>query len=520
MVSHSESSERTLTLRRPPSISSRASSTRRHRTSRSHHGSSSYQPQNEFPIFTHSGDVEILISVGAQEQRYLLHRLILAQSSGFFEAGTSEEWSRAQANGASQAQGLAVIGETPSAGQGVTRPGPSSHSRDAQRPRWRYELDGGNRPDEIPMLVQKNPSTSIFGGVHTPRPPPVRNKPPAPQAGFFRSMANFSSIQIPTSRPPDDPADDLLRDYDNMLRIFYNYSPTLDNVNIANAYVECKSLLALADMYDALEVVGPRIDHHLLQFQGRLWKQIAKYPPSYLKLGYLARSRIIFAEALIHVVGQWPSGANQLRNHLPGSMLDLIEDKVEDLEDLKCKIEGRLFRLTLTTAKGERVTPTNSYIDWLAVSLFRQWLAENTSSALPPPPPPPPRSIVRASQTGSAADSYQATSLPRAPPSALPINTGRIYRLLGVGGSAYLGHDELKRFLKLRPEDYTRDSLRRFERRMDELKSMAREIVRPLMRNYLQLDLGKDGSGSGSGGSLGYLTCTRVEEQDFLWEAD
>jgi len=302
-----------------------------------------------------------------------------------------------------------------------------------------------------------------------------------------------SAIHIPQSSVQADQESDTIRDYDNLFRIFYNYSPSLDAVDITEAYIQCKSLLSLADMYDALEVVGPRIDHHLLQFQGRLWKQIAKYPPSYLKLGYLARSKVIFAEALVHVVGQWPSGSPQLRG-IPDAVHELIEDKVDDLEELKSKIEGRLFRLTLTTARGERVTPMNAYLEWNAVSLFRHWLAENTT----PPPPPVPKS------SGSTRDS----ALPATPPA---LNVGRVYRVLG-GSSPYLSHEELKRFLKLRPEEYSRDSLRKLERKMDELKALAKEVVRPLTRCMLELDLGRESTG------LGYLTCTRVDEVDFPWE--
>ena len=188
--------------------------------------------------------------------------------------------------------------------------------------------------ERILIFAQKNRPT-IFGGDTVPpgQPPPALNKPAAPQSGFFRSMANFSTLHVPAAAPERDPDDDTFRDYDNLFRIFYNYSPALDSVNIANAYVECKSLLQLADMYDALGVIGPRVDHHLLQFQGRLWKQIAKYPPSYLKLGYMARSKAIFAEAMVHVVGQWPQGINQLRGQIAESVLELIEDKVDEMDE-------------------------------------------------------------------------------------------------------------------------------------------------------------------------------------------
>ncbi|TVY55993.1 hypothetical protein LSUE1_G009356, partial [Lachnellula suecica] len=320
---------------------------------------------NDFPEFSHTGDVEILVKApgGSRTNRYLLHRLILTQCSGFFEASTSQEWSRAgnEADGAE----LARIGEDSGSEAG--------RNRDVKK-RWRYELDSGSNSDDIPMLVQKeNTSVSLFG------PPPVRNKPPASSPSFFRSVANLSLPSHAPQAPPISREDqDLLNDYDNLFRIFYNYPPALDAIDIASAYIQCKSLLTLADLYDALSVVGPRIDHHLLQFQSRLWKQIAKYPSSYLKLGYLAQSKTIFQEALIHVVGAWPIGERHIRRELPSSVLEIIEDKVEDLADMVGKVEGRLFRLTLLNSRGERVSPHSSYADWLVVSLFRQWLADST----------------------------------------------------------------------------------------------------------------------------------------------
>ena len=156
MVSHSYSAE---PPRRPPSVSSRSTTTRRHRNHRSHHGGSSYAPQNEFPNFANTGDVEIIVNHEGQEKRYMLHRLILAQCSGFFEASTSEEWSRAQAQSLIQgaAQGpdraLGRIGEEEETGGPSRRPGPVPHA--GHRPRWRYELDSETQEDEVPMLIQK-----------------------------------------------------------------------------------------------------------------------------------------------------------------------------------------------------------------------------------------------------------------------------------------------------------------------------------------------------------------------------
>ncbi|TKA34287.1 hypothetical protein B0A50_00267 [Salinomyces thailandicus] len=516
---------------RASSVTSGRSHTRRHRHARTHYsGSSSSSSQNEFPVFSHTGDVEIVISSanGRKENRYLLHRLILSQCSGFFEAGTRAEWSaRVIDNGASGGS-LARINGNDNATIGSSSRTSSQERRPSfdqpGRWRWKYALDWrAASDDEAPMLVQKDSSPpSLFGGG----PPPVRNKPPASNESFFRNVTNFSSLSLNERPQPSAPAesdDEILKDYDNLFRTMYQYPPILDSVNIATAYTECKALLRLADMYDALEIVGSRVDHHLLRFGARLFKQIAKYPPSYLKLGYLARSRTIFTEALIHVVGQWPLAAAQLRGQIDSAVMELIEDKVDELQELEERIEAKLWKLMLTTSRGERITPSIDYLSWLAMSLFRQWVAENTT--------PPPTSILKdpgrqgsntttsqvAARSSSRSNSNHIASqrVHAPPPPPVPPSPGRMYRLIGSPSpTAYLAHDELKRFLKLSPDLYTRENLKRFERRMDEVKNLARDAVRPLMRNFLELDLSIFGGPLG----LGYLTCTRVEELDLPWD--
>ncbi|KAK4107555.1 hypothetical protein N656DRAFT_508146 [Canariomyces notabilis] len=570
MVSHHGDGSTSLALRGPSSVVGIVGgsgsgqreglhvSSRSRRYNRSHAGGSAFVPQNEFPVFSHSGDVEIIVRVpSGHENRYLLHRHNLTRCSGFFEASTSNEWSRAQAVPELPAPGTAgaiEAAKSPTGGELAriddrtgSSDGGSKHSATALaniKKRWRYELDWGAGDNDIPMLVQKEETSSpppsgrsVFGG---PAPSSSSSRHHHHKSGshsFFRSVANLSlsATHPPPLPPPTQAEQDLLRDYDNLFRIMYNYPPYLDGVNIADAYVQCKSLLALADQYDALAVVGPRVDHHLLQFQSRLWKQIAKYPISYLRLGYLARSKVIFQEALIHVVGQWPAGERSIRAALPETVLDIIEDKVDELEETVSRIEARLFRLTLTNRSGERVGPATNYLDWLAVSLFRQWLAENTT---PPIPAVPERRAHRdaagsrgrrgstssgsgASAAGgggangrSAGGGNGASNAMAAPVPPLA-SLGRTYRLLGAApgsdSKGYLGHDECKRFLKLTPDLYSRDNLRRFEKRIDELKAMAREVVRPLMGSRLELDV------SHGAGSIGYLTCTTVGDRDLPW---
>ncbi|KAK5175790.1 uncharacterized protein LTR77_000930 [Saxophila tyrrhenica] len=484
-------------------------------------------------MFSQSGDVEIVIATqdGRKENRYVLHRQTLCQCSGFFDASTRVEWSGRQGDGGGGG-GLARINEVDSAVGGSSRASSQERRPSFQQQsgkRWRYVLDWKNvNDDDPPLLVQReHAAESLFGGGGDSRSASAHTRPPAASEGFFRNMRALVSSDDTRSQAGGslvEPGEEVLKDYDNLFRTMYQRRPILDGVNIATAYTECKALLHLADMYDALDVVGDRVDHHLLCFGAKLFKQIARYPPSYLKLGYLARSQKIFSEALIHVVGQWPAAAPQLRNQVEAAVMDLIEDKAEELADLQARVESKLWRLTLTTSRGERVTPSNDFLSWLAMSLFRQWFAENTtpgiSGILKPSSRPSSNSTQQPTRQASRSSNHIASQrLPAPAPTpaspAAPFSVGRVFLLLGSASpSTYLGHDETKRFLKLNPDLYTRDNLRRFERRVDELKHLARDAVKPLMRNFLELDLSSFGPGG-----LGYLTCTRVEGTDLPWDA-
>lgn len=158
MVSQAQVLDRSAPAESTTSVVSRHSHrSRRHRSGRSHHGGSSHQAQNDFPVFTHTGDVEIVVRAGAQERRYLLHRLILSQCSGFFKASTSEEWSRQAAP--PKAEGtLSRISESSSLSNGSTlaQSDNGAISCISDKKRWRYELDWESKADdEEPVLIQK-----------------------------------------------------------------------------------------------------------------------------------------------------------------------------------------------------------------------------------------------------------------------------------------------------------------------------------------------------------------------------
>ncbi|KAK5673691.1 hypothetical protein LTS12_029795, partial [Elasticomyces elasticus] len=164
MVSQAQVIDRTVPVRNASSsvVSRQSHGHRRHRSNQSHHGGSIRQPQNDFPIFTHTGDAELVIRAGEQEKRYLLHRLILAQCSGFFAASTSEEWlSQPQIQGPppkpnSSALSRVSEDDTLSTGSTLAQSDIGGSSRPFEKRRWRFELDWDHRADdEEPILIQK-----------------------------------------------------------------------------------------------------------------------------------------------------------------------------------------------------------------------------------------------------------------------------------------------------------------------------------------------------------------------------
>lgn len=194
MVSQAQVVDRIAPNQSAPSVVSRHSHpTRRHRSGRSHHGGSGSTSSNDFPIFTYTGDTEIAIRAGSHEKRYLLHRLILAQCSGFFEASTKEEWSGQSTPGPSKPDGtLSRVSEDDSLSNGSTLAQSENGAlsmRTGEKRRWRYELDWENMgEDEEPILVQKvGPNLHVAVAV-------------ASRKGCTRPMTNLTilSSNLPT----------------------------------------------------------------------------------------------------------------------------------------------------------------------------------------------------------------------------------------------------------------------------------------------------------------------------------
>ncbi|KAG5970214.1 hypothetical protein E4U56_007912 [Claviceps arundinis] len=506
--------------------------------------------KDEFPIFAHTGDVAITIrgavaadGVEAVSKTYLLHQDTLARCSGFFAASTSSQWFKAQSDPA-RVKGLARdIGDDGDrgSGSGSSSGGDKDGSGRAQntfgstppKRQWKFELDHGTEYLDTSMLIQTDPSPPQKGGSgragDSQSSSPLLSGPCS--GGPAASHTTSSSLQ-PDDGPParmnarqrlfnaqpilqdmllwEDNV--LLRNYENLFRIFYNCGPILENVDIIFARKECNCVLRLADQYDALAVVRPCVEHHLLQFQSTLWKGIAKNSYYYLEFGYLARSKVIFKEAFIHTVGRWCLYQNRPDLDVPDSVLDIAEGKVHELQGNISRVEDQLFRLNLITEQGQRVTPANDYLGWPVVSLFRQWLADNIK----------PQALSVLNNESERDEGHHSNDNNEIIPSIVSsvFDTYRAYRTLGSDSpSAFLGHKNCEAFLALNPQLYTPENLVRFEKRMADLKALARDLVRALLHSSLELDVDSPDMSEAFYKPY-YFTCTTVDDDDIPWPLD
>ncbi|KAG6187725.1 hypothetical protein E4U36_007647 [Claviceps purpurea] len=532
MVSHQPSSASTTAASRRRKQRPRLAPSRAERLSQFPVDASSYVRKDEYPIFAHTGDVEITIrgaiaadGVETVSNTYLLHQHILARCSGFFAAGTSSQWSKAQpdpASGNERARDIADDGDRGGGGGGggggdKDGRGSTQNTLGSTRPtrRWKYELDHGTIYDDTPMLVQTDPfpaakvgsaraddsqpsSPSLCGpGSGGPVALQPEDGPPATLNAsqlIFDAKPNMREVLLVADKF-------LLRNYDNFFRTFYNIRPMLVDADVYKAYDQCESLLNLADQYDALAVVRPCVEHHLLQFQSSLWESVAILTRSYLQFSCKLRSKVIFKEALIHIVGIWYLFQERPEFEIPDSVLDTAERKVHELEENVSRVESQLFRLNLTTEQGEHVTPTNDHLGWLAVSLFRQWLADSTKPQ------------ISESEGGDNhhSDDNNEYKTP-------PYSICRIFREIGSESpSNFLEHYGYEEFLALNPQLHTRENLVYFESRMADLRHLARRLVHPLLRSSLELDVDKFNASGLMRYELVYFTCSTIEDDEIPW---
>ncbi|KAF5873569.1 uncharacterized protein Bfra_005032 [Botrytis fragariae] len=282
----------------------------------------------------------------------------------------------------------------------------------------------------------------------------------------------------------------ILDAYRSLFLCYFGCPPTISTTNVTAAAKQSMLLIKIANLYDSAKVVRPYIVASLLSLGRSLYASIRRNPPHFLLLAYKLQCAPIFKEALIHIVGQYPSWPWLTKENRMGPDLgSVIQKKVDDLQDMRFKVNDALFQSCLVK-ENVRVSINNlnksTFDMWIIVQIWHDWFSQQLRQC----------KMVRLHENRCVEKT--------------------MYRLIAQGGDAYLNIDDVMTMIEpFRAGSETREwghwEKDQVELQLNILKKYASENVKGLLINELMGDTG------GNADEIEYLTCTEVLELELPW---
>ncbi|TGO89300.1 hypothetical protein BPOR_0115g00050 [Botrytis porri] len=282
----------------------------------------------------------------------------------------------------------------------------------------------------------------------------------------------------------------ILDAYHSLFLCYFGCAPTISATNAATAASQSLLLTKIAYLYGSTKVVRPYIVSSLLSLGRSLYASIRRNPPHFLILANKLQCAPIFKEALVHIVGQYPSWPWLTKQNRMGFELGkVIQKKFDDLQDMRFKVNDALFQSCLVK-ENVRVSINNlnrsTFDMWIIVQIWHDWFSQQLRQC----------KMVRCHEDRSVEK--------------------HMYMLIAQGGDAYLHIDDVMAMVEpFRAGSETREwghwEKDQVELQMNVLKKYASEKVKCMLVNELMGDTG------GNAGEIEYLTCTKVHEHELPW---
>ncbi|KAL5343506.1 hypothetical protein BJX70DRAFT_171627 [Aspergillus crustosus] len=264
--------------------------------------------------------------------------------------------------------------------------------------------------------------------------------------------------------------------WSNMLKIFDDLPPILDDGGYDSILDSCQALVELGEELQASDVVSNAIQTTLITFDQQLHRLIAQGPVSWVKLAVRIQIAPISKESMIHLVGKWGLLEGNERETLPKGIRDLCRQKLDDLNENKIAIEHQIVNHVPHPRTGSvHRRESNNVFIWMALTFYQQWLCQ---------------SFVE-------SRNYRA-----------PDGEATYYRAIAAGGDAYLTKLDEDFAQISAPESRSGSSkgLKELERNLNELKRGIKDFVSDLLVNTAKYD-------PDILGELPYLTCCMMNEE-------
>ena len=255
---------------------------------------------------------------------------------------------------------------------------------------------------------------------------------PSPKQPFQKAVANqshhFTQNQVPIISCKSPPFPLVLEAYNNLFRTYYSLLPTISTTSLSHALTQISILLYISTIYNSLHLLRPYILSVLFSFGRSLWESIASDPLRWLLLATKLRCAPMFKESMIHLVGRYPAWPSDTirRGELPEEVVICYMNKVEEMKELKARVDEVLFTLSLRRkgreipmVLGEGDANQRQFVNWSVRNIWRDWFGEMLLRC----------GQLRRSETPENRD-------------------GEIYRLIDRAEDAYLPLDEVVETLK------------------------------------------------------------------------
>ncbi|KAK6605461.1 hypothetical protein H4I95_05267 [Botrytis cinerea] len=240
----------------------------------------------------------------------------------------------------------------------------------------------------------------------------------------------------------------ILDAYHSLFLCCYGWFPTISTADISAAMKQISTLVKVATLYHSLKIL---------------------------------QCALIFKEALIHIVGQYPSWPWPTKKSQMGPDLGkVVSMKFDDLQHMIFKVNGPLFQSCVVKDKL-RVSINNldrsNFDIWVIVQIWHDWFSQQLRHC-------------------TLVQHHEHRNVEK-----------NMYRLISQGGDAYLKIDDSR----LRGERVGTLEKDQVEVQLRILKEYAAIRVKDLLENELMGETG------GNAGEIEYLTCTKVGEHELPW---
>ncbi|KFY75514.1 hypothetical protein V499_04513 [Pseudogymnoascus sp. VKM F-103] len=278
--------------------------------------------------------------------------------------------------------------------------------------------------------------------------------------------------------------------YASLLRVAYYKPPIVSQKDISQALIQSEHLIEAAKLYQTLPAIEAHVSHLLAQHGRSLFQSVALDPVRWLNISINLKNKIIFQEAMIHLVGRIPDEfTSETFSGVPHNILRLLQRKYREMDEEISRV-SRLLSAGSIYEFGIRadLTDKSSFDIWVLAGLWREWFATN---------------FEKAKTEGRHPEEPTIQS-----------KLGLLYRTIYAGGDAYLPKQKVLDILRPFQKDgadqtggFLQWDTAEFDLTL--MKAYARKVVQNLCYNRSRLDPSEAG--------FSYLTCTHIDDIEFPW---